>query len=71
MLKRGGLGVGRGLAVDERQVDRAVRVGVSDRRADTRVNDLKGNLLAAFAGKRLARRFARNRSVNGADVRAR
>ena len=58
MLERGGLGAGRGLAVDERQVDRAVGVGVGDRRADMRVDDLEGDLLAAFAGKRLAGHLA-------------
>ena len=58
MLKRGGLGAGRGLAVDERQVDRAVGVGVGNGCTDTRVDDLKGDLLAALAGKRLAGRLA-------------
>ena len=58
MLERGGLGAGRGLAVDERQVDRAVGIGVGDRRADVRVDDLKGDLLATFARERLAGRFA-------------
>ena len=58
MFKCGGLGAGRGLTVDERQVDRAVGVGVGDRRADARVDDFKGDLLAALAGKRLAGRLA-------------
>ena len=58
MLKRGGLGVGRGLAVDERQVDRAVGVGMGNGCADVRVNDLKRDLLAAFTGERLAGRLA-------------
>ena len=58
MLERGGLRAGRGLAVDERQVDRAVRVGVRDRRADARVHNLKRDLLAALARKRLAGRLA-------------
>ena len=59
MLKRGGLGAGRGLAVDERQVDRPVGVGVRDRRSDARVDDLERDLLAALARKRLAGRLAR------------
>ena len=59
MLKRGGLGAGRGLAVDERQVDRPVGVGVRDRRSDARVDDLECDLLAALARKRLAGRLAR------------
>ena len=58
MLKRGGLGAGRGLAVDERQVDRAVGVGVGNGCTDTRVDDLERDLLAALAGKRLAGRLA-------------
>ena len=58
MLERGGFRAGRGLTVDKRQVDRAVGVGVRDRRADTRVDDLKGDLLATFAGERLAGRLA-------------
>ena len=58
MLKRGGLRTGRGLAVDERQVDRAVRVGMGNGCADARVDDLKRDLLAAFARKRLAGRLA-------------
>ena len=58
MLERGGLGAGRGLAVDERQVDRTVGVGVRDRRADARVHDFERDLFATLAGKRLARRLA-------------
>ncbi len=49
VLKRGGFGAGRGLTVDERQVDRAVGIGVGDSRANARVDDLKGDLLATFA----------------------
>ena len=59
VLKRGWLGARRGLAVNERQMDRAVGVGMSDRRADARIHDLNRDLLAAFAGKCLTRRFAR------------
>lgn len=59
MLERGGLCAGHGLAVDERQMDRAVGVGVRNRRVDAGIHNLKRDLLAAFAGKRLAGRFAR------------
>ena len=57
VLERGGLRVGCGLAVDKCQVDRAVGVGVGNRRADSGVHDLKRDLLAAFPGKCLAGRF--------------
>ena len=46
MLEHGGLGTGYGLAVDKRQVDRAVGVGVGNRRADSGVHNLKRDLLA-------------------------
>ena len=59
VFERCGFGAWCGFTVDKRQMDRAVGVGVSDRRADARIHDLKRDLLAAFAGKRLTRRFAR------------
>lgn len=59
MLERGWLGAWCGFTVDKCQMDRAVGVGVSDRRAYAGIHDLKRDLLAAFAGKRLAGRFAR------------
>ena len=59
VLERCRLRAGRGLAVDERQVDRPVGVGVRDRRSDARVDDLERDLLAALARKRLAGRLAR------------
>ena len=57
MFKRGGLGAGCGFAIDERQMDRAVRVGVSDRSAYAGIHNLKRNLLAALPGKCPAGRF--------------
>ena len=59
MLERGGLRAGRGFAVDERQVYRAIGVGVRNRRADSGVHDFKRDLLAAFPGKCLAGRLPR------------
>ena len=59
VLERGWLGAWRGLAVDKRQMDRAVGVGMRNRRAYAGIHNLKRDLLAAFAGKRLAGRFAR------------
>ena len=57
MLERGRFSAGHGLAVDKRQVYRAVGVGVGNRRADSGVHDLKRDLLATFTGKCLAGRF--------------
>ena len=54
MFECGGLGARRGLAIDERQVDRAVGVGVGDRRADARVDNLKGDFFAALARQSFA-----------------
>ena len=59
MLERGWLGARRGLAVNERQMDRPVGVGVRDRRSDARVDDLECDLLAALARKSFAGRLAR------------
>ena len=59
VLERGGLCAGHGLAVDERQMDRAVGVVVRNRCADAGIHNLKRDLLAAFAGKRLAGRLPR------------
>ena len=58
MLERGGRRAGGGLAIDERQVDRAVGVGVGNGCADARVHDFERDLFAALAGKRLAGRLA-------------
>lgn len=58
VLERDGLRAGRRLAVDERQVDRAVGVGVGDRRAEAGIDNLERDLLAALAGKRLAGRLS-------------
>ena len=58
MLERGGLRAGRGLAVDERQVDRAVGVGMGNGCPDARVDDFESDLFAAFARKRLTGRLA-------------
>ena len=59
VLKCGGLGTGRGLAIDERQMDRTVGVSMGDRRADAGIHDLECDLLAALARKSLAWRLAR------------
>lgn len=53
MFERFGFGVCGGFAVDERHVDRAVGIGVGDRRADLRVDDRKRDLLHALAGNGL------------------
>ena len=53
MFESFGFGGGSGFAVDERQVDRAVGIGMGNRRADLRVDDRKRDLLHALAGKGL------------------
>lgn len=58
VFERLGFGGGGGFAVDERQMDRAVGIGVGDRRADLRVDDRKRDLLHALAGKGLFGRLA-------------
>ena len=58
VFERLGLGGGGGFAVDERQVDRAVGIGVGNRRAYLRIDDRKRDLLHALAGKGLFGRLA-------------
>ena len=59
MFKSDRLRARRRFAVDQRQMNGTVGIGVSDRRAYAGILNLKRDLLAAFASKRLTGRFAR------------
>ena len=59
MFKSDRLRARRRFAVDQRQMNGTGGIGMSDRRAYAGIHNLKRDLLAAFASKRLTGRFAR------------